>query len=408
MKVKLGISTSERDGTLTHVDIVALSTEIAELKDNIVTVSGEIDELDQVICNLQLVRDAVSTNKSPMDAMKMLDCVASVESLLGVAADKITKPAAMEGLGDAIKNTFKKLVEAIKKFFRWIASFFVSGKTATESAANEAVESSKKTAESVTKAVEKFEEIKTDNTKVQELKTTPPEKPSVPEPPKTRFVADPPTTLLLTYNPDPSGRVFVAGDLDQWKSLITKIESVFDPVKSLIHQVYFQKASKTFEEARAKDKTFSSKCTEIIKSKFGDALKVGDGNNGVLVGIIAINDSGKLYPKSTNGTVKTLHWDRSKLGEIYSVVNNFKRRVEDFSKGCEQALAIRRSDLDKYEADVEKGLDKEDNAKMTALKAMKSDAGIVYRVAGSLEQISRSIFRNFSYDCKVVRAAMDW
>lgn len=408
MKVKLGITELGDLSQTDNIDIVAVSSEIAELKDKICSLSGDIDELDAVMCNLQLARNAVEINNSPADAAKMLDCAESIESLLGVSADKLSKVSAMEGLGSAITDTFKKLVEAIKKFFHWIASFFTSGKTAVESAANDAAKNAKETSESVDKATAKFEEIKTDSKKVQELKSNPPEKPAAPVPPPKRFVANPPATILLTYNPDPANRVFAVGDLDQWKSLIAKIETVFDPIESLVHQVYTQKASATLDESRSKDKVFTSKCTEIVKEKFGDSLKVGTGDNGILVGIIAITDSGKLYPKSTNGTIKTLHWDKAKITEILSSVNNFKRRVEDFSDGCERALGIRRNDLAKYESDIEKGFDKENSEKMNALKAMKKDAGIIYRIAGSIEEVSRSIFRNFSYDCKVVKAAMNW
>ena len=207
MKVKLGISPTPVQAC-TPVDMVALSAEISDLKDKICAVTGEIAELSQVVDNLQLVRHAVAESEKPMDAFTALDTVASVESLLGVAADKITKSAAMEGLGSAIADTFKKLIEAIKKFFSWVASLFKKSSTTTSAATDKVVPETEQVSEHIKKAVDKFNSVKNDSAKVQEMKSNPPERPSVPEPPATKTENAPSqkssdaTQLLITYDPN--------------------------------------------------------------------------------------------------------------------------------------------------------------------------------------------------------------
>jgi len=407
MKVKLGISTTPVQASI-PVDMVALSAKIADLKDKICAVTGEINELNQVVDNLQLVRHAVAESDKPIDALTTLDTVASVESLLGVAADKITKSAAMEGLGSAIVDTFKKLLEAIKKFFQWALSIFSKNKTTVENSVEDAKKTAETTEAAVNNAEEKFEQVKQDSAKVQEMKSNPPEKPTVPDPPPARFTTPPkPETLLITYDPNPENKVFQAGDLTQWEAVIKKVDTLFGKTRDLIHKTW-DKASTTREEANAKDAAFAKECDQFVKSSFGDALKVGTGDNGVLIGIVAINDSDKLYPKSSHGTIKTLHWDREELRKVSISFDNLRKSIIQFTNGTENALEIRQSDLKAYNKDVAKGFAEEDQKKLEALRAMKSDANTVYRITTSIEAIAERLAKAFNYDCKVVKAAMSW
>lgn len=407
MKVKLGISTPPVQAFI-PVDMVALSAEIADLKDKICAVTGEISELSQVVDNLQLVRHAVAESEKPIDALTTLDTVASVESLLGVAADKITKSAAMEGLGSAIADTFKKLLEAIKKFFQWVLSIFSKNKMTVTNSVEDAKKTAETTEAAVNKAEEKFEQVKQDSERVKEMKSNPPEKPTVPEPPPARFTTPPkPDTLLITYDPNPENKVFQAGDLTQWEAVIKKVDLLYGKARDFIHKTWV-KASTTREEANAKDAAFAKEFDQIVRGTFGDALRVGTGDNGVLIGIVAINDSDKLYPKSSHGTIKTLHWDREELRKVSISFDNLRKSIIQYTNGIEQAFEIRQSDLKTYNKDVSKGFAEEDQKKLEALRAMKSDANTQYRITTSIETIAERIAKAFNYDCKVVKAAMSW
>ena len=411
MKVKLGISASERDDTLTHVDMVALSTEIAELKDNIVTVSGEIDELDQVICNLQLVRDAVSTNKSPMDAMKMLDCVASVESLLGVAADKITKTVAMEGLGDAIKNTFKKLVEAIKKFFRWIAELFKKNTSSVSAVTKKSEAQSSDTGAAIAKAEDEFESIKDNKQKIDELKANTPEKPSTPEPPAdgsiattTRPKISGPDQLLLTYDPNPENRVICVADFNEWIRYFDKLADVQTKITDFIDACVHRKQKTSAEIIK--------EIQDLTKRLFGEGLVVGDGNtNAVLIGIIAINDSGKLFPNQKRGTIRTLNWSKRSPDAFKQSINKLQTSAVKCDMSSSGWLTTLRNDIAQYESALAAG--GSENYQFTQdelikLKAKRSYVGTVCRMAGSFNSLVARSCAFYNNDCKIVKAAMDW
>lgn len=84
-----------------------------------------IDEVHQVMENINLSMKMIQ--KGGIEAVKLLNIDKSVESLVGVAEEKLTVEASKEGFGDAanaawekLKEWVKKFVEAIKKFLNYL------------------------------------------------------------------------------------------------------------------------------------------------------------------------------------------------------------------------------------------------------------------------------------------------
>ena len=84
-----------------------------------------IDEVHQVMENINLSMKMIQTGG--IEAVKLLNIDKSLESLVGVAEEKLTVEASKEGFGDAanaawekLKEWVKKFVEAIKKFLNYL------------------------------------------------------------------------------------------------------------------------------------------------------------------------------------------------------------------------------------------------------------------------------------------------
>lgn len=84
-----------------------------------------MDEVHQVMENINLSMKMLQ--KGGIEAVKLLNIDKSLESLVGVAEEKLTVEASKEGFGDAanaawekLKEWVKKFVEAVKKFLNYL------------------------------------------------------------------------------------------------------------------------------------------------------------------------------------------------------------------------------------------------------------------------------------------------
>ena len=98
--------------------------ELSEIKGEIESLIGQLPELDAVYENLTSSIEALNNAKDKDEAVRALNVDGSLEALLGVAEDKITAKAAMEGFGDKLKEWWNKFVEWVKRLCRRISNFF--------------------------------------------------------------------------------------------------------------------------------------------------------------------------------------------------------------------------------------------------------------------------------------------
>lgn len=80
-----------------------------------------LDEVCQVMDNINLSMMMLQSGSA--DAVKLLNVDKSLESLLGVAEEKITVQAAEEGFADSIKAAWNKFWAFIKDFFRKVIAY---------------------------------------------------------------------------------------------------------------------------------------------------------------------------------------------------------------------------------------------------------------------------------------------
>lgn len=103
-----------------------LLTSYMELTDT----QKNLDEVCQVMENIELSMAMIKAGG--MDAVKLLNIDKSLETLLGVAEEKISLQAAEEGLGTTVKDLAKKFWETVKqwisKFVGYIKSLFSASK----------------------------------------------------------------------------------------------------------------------------------------------------------------------------------------------------------------------------------------------------------------------------------------
>lgn len=80
-----------------------------------------LDEVCQVMENINLTMQMLQSGSA--DAVKLLNVDKSLETLLGMAEEKITVQAAEEGLADTIKTAWNKFWAFIKDFFRKVIAY---------------------------------------------------------------------------------------------------------------------------------------------------------------------------------------------------------------------------------------------------------------------------------------------
>ena len=98
--------------------------ELSDIKCEIETLIGQLPELDAVYENLTSSIEALNNAKDKDEVVLTLNIDHSIEGLLGVAEDKITAKAAMEGFGEAIVNAWKKLVAFVVAIYDKIRAWF--------------------------------------------------------------------------------------------------------------------------------------------------------------------------------------------------------------------------------------------------------------------------------------------
>lgn len=94
-----------------------LMTSYMELTDT----QRNLDEVCQVMDNINLSMQMLQSGSA--DVVMLLNVDKSLESLLGMAEEKITVQAAEEGLTDSIKAAWTKFWEFIKDFFRKVIAY---------------------------------------------------------------------------------------------------------------------------------------------------------------------------------------------------------------------------------------------------------------------------------------------
>lgn len=109
------------EGVDTILDDMA---ELTEIKGEIEALVGQLPELDAVYENLTSSIELLNNAKDKDEVVLTLNVDGSLEALLGVAEEKITAKAALEGLGDKLKEWWKKFVDWIKKIIQMIKDFW--------------------------------------------------------------------------------------------------------------------------------------------------------------------------------------------------------------------------------------------------------------------------------------------
>lgn len=120
----LKLSTSPKAITTEQYrDIVQDAVEINAAVEAMGTLSAEMNELETIQANVELCMHALNTANST-EMLKVIDAQESVAALCGVAESKLTKEAAMEGLGESVKNFFKNMWKKIREFFAKVCDVF--------------------------------------------------------------------------------------------------------------------------------------------------------------------------------------------------------------------------------------------------------------------------------------------
>lgn len=95
--------------------------------------------IDNVLENLMVSLRVLESSKDPAACIAVLNTDASLESMLGIAEASITKQAACEGLGEALKKAWQTFVgwcrafwEKVKAFFRRIRNWITGKKQVDE------------------------------------------------------------------------------------------------------------------------------------------------------------------------------------------------------------------------------------------------------------------------------------
>ena len=109
-----------------EVEMLEDMRELGEVKAEIESLIGELPEMDAIYDNLTASIQCLTDAKNKDEAVLTLNIDHSIESLLSVAEDKITAKAALEGLGDKLKEWWKKFVDFIKRLCEKIKNFFVN------------------------------------------------------------------------------------------------------------------------------------------------------------------------------------------------------------------------------------------------------------------------------------------
>lgn len=378
MKVKLGISPTPVQAC-TPVDMVALAAEINDLKDKICSVTGEIAELSQVVDNLQLVRHAVAESEKPMDALTTLDTVASVESLLGVAADKITKSAAMEGLGSAIKSAFDKIVDLIKRFCAWVKSLFSKSADATKATAEQAVEASKEVKDAV--EASKKPEPQTSTSGQPKQQTT----------------------------PKPAAKTIEASDLLEWGRLLAYLDGLIqDVVKLNVLFAPYSNVAQDFDKKNP-DELYN----ELVK-KVQDAavksgvpgIKAGAPNSGILPGMIALNDQSEFFPAKKSGTPEQLNWKPSAIDNQITQINKLKAIADKLGNCADEQERIFKNMLKKAEA-ADGVSDSSKQQMIQYLTKMVSASKIYTRAIQSAAYLEKTALSLYKRECVRVKSALE-
>ena len=104
-----------------------LLDEVAELCDakcELEVHLGKLDSIEGVIDNISTSLKALDTIEDSGAVIKVLNMDQSIENLLGVAEDSISKKIATEGLGDALKRAWEAFKKWCKDFWERIKDFF--------------------------------------------------------------------------------------------------------------------------------------------------------------------------------------------------------------------------------------------------------------------------------------------
>ena len=104
-------------------DLVDEATSLYAMSDEMQTLTSEILEAKEIVDNLELVSDTISKTHDARGAMEALGVVSQCCSLIGVAEDKISEKAALEGLGSKIWEGVVAFWEKIKAFFKKCVDF---------------------------------------------------------------------------------------------------------------------------------------------------------------------------------------------------------------------------------------------------------------------------------------------
>lgn len=104
-------------------DLVDEAASLYTMRDEIQTLTSEILEAKEIVDNLELVSNAISKTHDARGAMEALGVVSQCCSLIGVAEDKISEKAAIEGLGSKIWEGVVAFWEKIKAFFKKCVDF---------------------------------------------------------------------------------------------------------------------------------------------------------------------------------------------------------------------------------------------------------------------------------------------
>lgn len=108
-------------------DFLDAATGLAEACEGLASMNAELHELDKVIDSVQLAQDIVKNFDGDAEQIiKLVNCHHAMERLLGVAESKITVSAAQEGLGEALKNMWKKIKEWFARLGDWFRKLFYS------------------------------------------------------------------------------------------------------------------------------------------------------------------------------------------------------------------------------------------------------------------------------------------
>ena len=107
-----------------EVEMLNDMQEFTEIKGEIESLMGELPEMDAIYDNLTASMQCLQNARDKDEAVLALNIDHSIEGLLGVAEDKITAQAAIEGFGEKLKYWWGKFTDWVKKVCRNIANFF--------------------------------------------------------------------------------------------------------------------------------------------------------------------------------------------------------------------------------------------------------------------------------------------